>query len=174
MSLQGYDTHLPMLAYCVANSTGPVLELGMGDASTPFLHALCKGRLLVSGDFNSEWCEKYRAFETLTHIIAHVTDWLQWGYIKDPIQRWGAVLVDQSPGEMRTPVVRALKGKAKFLVLHDSEKDHGSGANYGYEQVIPLFKYASEYRYLRPYTMVLSDDEEVPLDEMERVWTPPK
>jgi len=180
MSLQGYDTHLPMLSYCVAHSTGPVIECGTGGGSTPFLHAMCKGRKLISGEYDPAWLEKFREFGSQPdmpgdpHELHHVIDWIEWGQeIRSRVGPVGTILVDQSPGETRTPFVKALKGWAKFWILHDSERDHNSGANYKYEDVIDLFKYVSEYRFLRPYTLVLSDHERVPVDQVESKRTPP-
>jgi hypothetical protein len=36
-----WGSHLPSLAACLASSRGPVIELGVGHFSTPFLHAYC-------------------------------------------------------------------------------------------------------------------------------------
>jgi hypothetical protein len=67
-------------------------------------------------------------------------------------------------------LILRLRPFARFIVVHDTERDHGSGANYGYEQADKVFKYVSEFRRARPYTKVYSDFEEFKIEECDKVW----
>lgn len=174
MGLGDYGSHFPILAAAVARTKGPVLELGSGDWSTPMLHYMCKaqGRYLLTADNNLEWLRKFSAYATPgTHELQHVADWAQWDMI-EAVGQWGVAFVDCAPGEARHQLIRRLAGRAHFIVAHDSERDYDTGANYKYELVTSLFRYVSEWRRYRPYTLILSDVETFEIKECDRVWRP--
>ena len=168
-----YGTHHVVMADLVARSEyGPVLECGMGYSSTPMLHRMCSGmkRPLFSFETVPDWADRFSALANHLHIIDVVADWKTVSEIESI--PWAVAFVDNAPGETRIDLIRRLKGHARWSVAHDSERDYSTGANYGYEKGKPLFKYVSEYRFLRPYTLVLSDDQPYELDPAELVWTP--
>lgn len=106
----------------------PVLELGCGNGSTPYLQQYCKDNKLVlrSYDFNKEWAEKFGA--------KHVTNWdedVNWN------SRYAVVLVDESPGEHRKESLRLLSKHAMVIVCHDSEPPLWNASDY---QVRPLLE----------------------------------
>ena len=173
MGFDIYGTHIPVLATAVylTRGMGPVLELGAGDSSTPLLHAMCRDRKLVTIETDAKWLGKFKAFEGPDHRLEAVEKWDDWIKAPGP-ERWAVALVDCAPGEDRVKLIRHLKDKAIFVVVHDTEKDWGSAADYKYEAVLPEFKHVSEYRYLRPYTVVASDFVPFHLDACEAVWTP--
>jgi hypothetical protein len=70
-------THLPLLMRAIINTTGPVLELGVGWNSTPVLHEACSGRLLVSVENEPQWAENFRFLETPQHRIVYDCGWAQ-------------------------------------------------------------------------------------------------
>jgi hypothetical protein len=108
----------------------PVLELGSGPGSTPYLRQYCKfnGLNLISYDFSEEWASKMN--------VTHVTNWdnIPWRL------EYGVVLVDESPGEHRKESLKKLI-HCKIVVIHDSEPPGWNGGDY---QVRPEF---SRYKY---------------------------
>lgn len=147
------STHFPILAACVARTSGPVIELGCGDYSTPMLHLLCKNRLLVSVESDASWLARYEDLKSPNHELSLVRDWSSASRIEE--RTWDVALVDHAPGERRVPEIRRLMHRAKFIVVHDTE-DPG----YGYETVLPEFRYRYDYKRLRPWTTVVSMTEE--------------
>lgn len=127
-----WDSHRPLL-WAALEATKhlklPVLELGCGNGSTPFLKEYCleNGLQLFSYDFNIEWAAKFDAI--------HVTDWNNVPWRKE----WSVVLVDESPGEHRKVSIGKLH-HAKVVVAHDTEP----AADHGYQMRVPL----SRYKYL--------------------------
>lgn len=114
----------------------PVLELGCGHGSTPFLQTYCQanGLELFSYDFNSEWAAKFNAI--------HVTNWeTQVAWRKE----YSVVLIDESPGEHRKVSLSKLF-HAKIIVIHDSEPLGWNASNY---QVRPLF---DRFKYMKDLT----------------------
>lgn len=105
----------------------PILELGAGFGSTPFLQQYAKDNSieLLSYDYDKEWAVKVGA--------KHVTSWNEVDWTKD----YGVVLCDESPGEHRRESIQKLFGKAVIIVVHDSEIEGWNTSDY---KVRPLFK----------------------------------
>lgn len=110
----------------------PVLELGCGDGSTPYLRAYCKynGLNLHSFDYNREWADRYGAIHT---------DWGMFDAIA--VVKYGVALIDESPGEHRKESLA--KVNAEIIVIHDSEPIGWNSSDY---QVRPLF---SKFKYVK-------------------------
>lgn len=130
-NITNWNNHRPLLWWALQHtkpSSLPVLEMGCGDGSTPYLKQYCKRsrKRLISYDYDKEWAAKFGA--------THVTDW-------DSIQheQYSVVLIDHSPGERRHIDVEMLADKAEYIVIHDSEPsaDHG----YQLSKVWHLFPY---------------------------------
>ncbi len=193
-SVGDYGSHYPVLAACVARAAllakgtdrpdcpnpryGDVLELGSGDFSTPMLHYLCRalGVSLVTMDTSLEWMSRFGDYHYVgpngLHVFTHVRDW-EHQQLDALDMKWGVVFVDCAPGEMRWKLIERLANHATFIVAHDSERDHGTGANYEYEKIRPLFKHVTEFRRFRPYTLILSNVEEFKVDPTDQTWEPP-
>ena len=80
MNVSGYyGTHLAPLIRAMERTTGPVLELGVGFFSTPYLHYACQstGRHLTSYETSKTWagCFTRYGYESDTHSIRVVKDW---------------------------------------------------------------------------------------------------
>jgi len=146
LSIDPYATHLPLLAACVANSGGPVLELGCGLYSTPVLHALCLGRRLVSVESNAEWYERFKHLNTDQHRVVLSKE------VPELPSPWSVVLVDQHPVKTRAPSILRLREKTTLFVCHDTEH-----RLYEYEPVLSTFKYRVEWQRYAPWTSVVSD-----------------
>ena len=165
--VDNYGTHFIPLAAAVARTTGPVLELGMGDHSTPLLHLMCHDRLLVSADSNPRWMSRYEAFRSPTHHLHAVGDWREW---RVPEQHdWAVCFIDCAPTEQRHELITRLQDRARFIVVHDTETDVESANVLGFEESLARFKHRSDYRVFRPFTTVVSDVEPFVLTEAEDI-----
>jgi hypothetical protein len=164
--LPDFGTFFPLLAACVSRTTGPVLELGAGDHSTPMLHFMCKheGRKLITAETDAKWLAKYTNYVSAFHEIHLVEKWDQWTRLEE-MGYWSVALVDNAPGDTRLSLIKRLKGRCQYIVIHDTEKDENVGTDYKYEEIIPSFKYVYEWKRYRPYTTVVSDDH--PFDDLE-------
>lgn len=123
-SESAFFTYQPVLYAAVMNSTGPILELGCGEGSTPLLHQLCKeqGRELITIDNNRKWYDKYRhEYSEKWHRFIFADNWL--GVLTDDQLdlEWGVVFVDQSPLEARLMSMKLFSDSAKYIVLHDCD-----------------------------------------------------
>ena len=112
-NVQNWDNHRPLLWWALKETKGqtePVLEMGCGEGSTPYLKQYLKTdkRKLISYDYSLEWASKYDAI--------HVTDW-------DAIEHenYSVILIDHSPGERRYLDVIKLANKCDYMIIHDSE-----------------------------------------------------
>ena len=148
-----YGSYLPILTRIIEKTDGPILELGIGLYSTPYLHYAClpTKRKLVSYDNSEGWVRYFRDCRTDFHEVNHIDDW-----DKLPINNfYDVVFVDHAPARRRITEVRRLVDHADYVVIHDS---NGRFENwYHYSLIYPLFKYQYEYGVLMPHTTVLSN-----------------
>jgi hypothetical protein len=155
--LDGVGTHVGLLAAAVARTAGegPVLELGMGDHSTPLLHLLCVDRLLVSADSSAAWVGRFERFRSETHHLHTVPAWRAFRVIDE--HQWAVAFVDCTPSHERPALVERLAGRAIHIVVHDTDPDTQSAAVFGLQEVLDTFAYRSDYRMFRPFTTVVSN-----------------
>ena len=137
-----YSTHLPILIKLFNMTEGPILEIGTGLYSTPYLHWACfeKKRKLVSYDdqakyFNPEYISDYHE-----------------SYLVDD---WGIALIDHHPSSRRKEEIRRLANSVDYIVVHDTEKKRDR--QYRYSEIYPLFKYHYKFRGATPHTSILSN-----------------
>jgi hypothetical protein len=160
LAVQGvdpYGTHFVPLAAAVSRTTGPVLELGLGDHSTPLLHLLCHDRLLVSLDNSARWVTRYAAFRSDRHIIETVEDWDRCPVLDQ--HEWAVALVDCSPATARVDLIERLQNRVRFFVVHDTDVDFESAAVFAMEPALQRFRYRSDYEVFSPRTTVVSNIE---------------
>ena len=147
----GYGTHRPALCEAIVRTAGPILELGMGDSSTPTLHDLAKatGRNVCSYDHVASWVARYAELRSAQHQIEHVGSW-----DACPIEstRWGVALVDHAPAARRVVDIERLAKHAEVVVVHDTED-----STYGYDSIYDSFAYRLDDRDERPWTTLLSN-----------------
>jgi len=155
----GGGSHLPLLIKLLEITEGPVLELGMGLFSTPFLHWACfeKKRRLLSCEtksrFNTFWIfddKREKGNDYSYHSFQFIEDWND----LDLSEHWSVVLVDHAPGPRRKEEIRRLANNADYIVVHDT-----NGRNdwhYKYTEVYPLFKYRYDSKFY-PQTTILSN-----------------
>lgn len=152
-----YATHLSMLIKVVEASTGPVLELGAGDSSTPILHRLCseQGRLLVSMDSDAKYLEQFEHYRGTYHKLVLVENWSQ----ADLFGPWSVVLVDHRPASKRRDSARRVAQSADYVVCHDTEPENDRF--YHWYGAFNAFRYRYDDRAQKPYTTVLSNTKEL-------------
>jgi len=135
-----------------AASRAPVLELGVGEGSTPFLREYCasRKRRLLSYDNNPEWAEKYDAMDL---PVSNSQDYM-WS------NPYSVVLVDHAPGEHRKVALRLLKN-AEIIVIHDSEPKGWTAADYRVREEFNKFVYHADYEDMGAWTSALSNKHNV-------------
>lgn len=148
-----YGSHLPVLSKIVEVTKGPILELGMGLYSTPYLHWTCfpTKRELTSYDNNERWIRYFRDSRRDFHKIELITDW-------DTLEIntfWDIALIDHAPNARRSVEAKRLANNAKYIILHDTEPEHDH--LYGYSDIYHLFQYRCNYTKASPNTTVLSN-----------------
>lgn len=149
-------THLPLLILAIHQSTGPVLELGNGNASTPNLHSLLAGtgRKLYSFDNVADWTERFAPLRQPWHAIELKTGWV----FELPEPRFGVVLIDHA-AEVRVRDALRVKDIADFIVIHDTQND-----DYGTKAVWPHFRYRVDDRRYLPHTTCVSNVRKLEVD----------
>lgn len=148
-----WGSHLPVLAKIFDMSSGPILELGIGVFSTPFLHIMCeaKKRKLVSYEDNPNFVNSHRAFVSDTHQLYMVEDWDDIAIDGD---FWDVVFID-GPADRRLPEAKRVAQKANFVILHDTEPNRRE--EYVFSEIHKMFKYSFDYTDLQPNTSVFSN-----------------
>lgn len=127
----------------------PVMELGCGYGSTPYLQTYCMeaGIPFLSYDSNREWAHRMGS--------VHVPKWERHRFNLN----YSVVLIDEAPGGHRKESIRILRGQVKILVAHDTE----IAADHGYQMRAELFKwkYHKEYVTDGAGCMAVSDEIDV-------------
>ena len=147
-----WSTHLPVLSKIMSMSKGPVLELGSGIFSTPFLYWMSKhqNREFHSYDNDPKYAERLVGFGV------KIVD--KWNEIDIDNIHWGVVFIDHHPAQRRRIDAYRLRNKADFIIIHDS-----NGTEYEWEKLYPHFKYQYNYKKARPNTTILSNICEIKL-----------
>ena len=118
------STHRRLLLKALEATTGPVLEVGIGYHSTPYLHEYCqeRGRLLVSCEAYPDWLAKFEHLATEGHKVLRC----QKNYADAPVEQypWGVALIDHGPDEQRHVEAIRAASKAQIVVIHDTEPLH--------------------------------------------------
>ena len=146
-------THIPALVKAVMESTGPILELGMGLFSTTLLHALAEdqNRELYSFEHKGKILNTFKRFESEKHHLIFVPHWDD----IDIDREWGVALVDHEPSNRRAKEIKRLANNTKYVVAHDSEKENEH--IYHYSEIYDLFLYKKFYTKSDPNTVVMSN-----------------
>lgn len=148
-----WGSHMPVLMQVLERSTGPILELGTGLFSTPYLHwvSYLQRRELVSFDSEASYLKTFRGYRSDLHKIYHTEDW----DTIDIDRHWSVALVDHAPAERRVKEIARLANNTDFVVIHDS--DPAVAQHYHYDTVYPLYKYRFDFITGHPNTTVLSN-----------------
>jgi hypothetical protein len=118
--------------------SGGVLEMGVGNNSSPFLKQYCgeHGRALYSYDNDREWAHKFGA----CYVGDKAENWEASDYT---LRDYAVAFIDHSPPFHRPIAVRNLLNKASIFVIHDTQPSHNFV--YHLDAVFPLFKYVDHY-----------------------------
>lgn len=137
-----WDNHRFLLWPALEATNGEVIEMGMGQGSTPFLHSYCKdaGRPLFSYENSLDWAMKFQDLIAENHKILHVNDW---DYVSGRHENPDVVLIDHAPGERRYIDVQRFANSAKIIVIHDSEP---AATGYMMDRIWGLFKFRKDYQ----------------------------
>jgi hypothetical protein len=154
-------THFPILAAALERTgSSPVVELGVGDYSTPMLHFLCARtkRPLLSIDNNEEWMAPFR--KTYEHQPWHQFRRCDWSDVPGAFEGMpiGVTFIDLAPGDMRPVMAKRLASMAMFIVAHDTEA-YGDG----WPSLKGVFKYETIWKAYPTWTTVYSNFEEFKL-----------
>jgi len=146
-----YGTHLPVLVRAITDTMATeIMELGGGLSSTPLLNQFAMSSLahIKTYENNPDFFELIKEFDSDEHDVNFIENW-------DEIPLWvvDVLFVDHAPAERRIIDIERFKDAAKVIVVHDFEKKK----YYGYDKIIPLFKYVTEYKYYPKTTGVLSN-----------------
>lgn len=148
-----WTTHLPVLIRLMNKTSGPVLELGSGIFSTPYLHWACFAdkRELVSYDNSPEFIGLMQQYANDYHKVIAVDD-----YADADIEKvWSLAFVDHDPAHRRGIDTMRLLDYATFVVVHDS--DPRTQSTYGYDEAFKHAKYRWDFTDVKPNTTVLSN-----------------
>lgn len=157
----GGGSHLPVLMKVLNLTDGPVLELGTGLFSTPFLHWACfdKRRKLVSYEnkkqFFDFWIydDKRELVNDYSYHKVNLVEDSKWDNI-DISEHWGVVFVDHNPGPRRREEMKRVANNADYVIIHDT--DEKNDWYYKYSEYFPLFKYRWDSK-IYPRTTVVSN-----------------
>jgi hypothetical protein len=153
MTMDLSATHQRLLAACVCHDEGSVLELGAGFASTPLLNGLCRGtRRLHTVEQSAQWADQFAALRCAWHTIEYI-EYANSGF---DLSDWGVAFVDHAPHGRRVVDIARLKGRARLIVVHDTECP-----DYHYEPILAQFRFRLDDRVWPAWTSVVSDDDDL-------------
>ena len=158
----GGGSHLPILMKVLDLTDGPVLELGTGLFSTPFLHWACfdKKRKLVSYENKKKFFDFWiydDAREIGNDYSYHQVKFVEnndWDKVNVLEEHWSIVLIDHNPGPRRREEMKRVAKNADFVVVHDT--DDKNNWYYKYAEYFPLYAYRWDSK-IYPRTTVLSN-----------------
>jgi hypothetical protein len=146
-------SYAPLLYRAMLDTTGPVIECGMGNYSTRVLHET--GHTVLSIETSPEWFSK---FDIQNKILIHPAEWVRIIQLSKPFV--SVIFIDQAPGEIREKCIADLAtGFSGIVVAHDTEP----AADYGYKmrQHFPKFKYMVEVKTNGAWATALSNEIDV-------------
>ena len=158
----GGGSHLPILIKLLNITDGPVLELGTGLFSTPFLHWACfdKKRKLVSYENKKQFFDMWiynDEREVGNDYSYHEVNFVEnndWDKVNVLEEYWSIAFIDHNPGPRRREEMKRLAHGADYVVVHDT--DEKNDWYYKYAEYFPLFKYRWDSK-IYPRTTVLSN-----------------
>jgi len=149
-----YASHLPALMAVVEATTGPILEVGTGLYSTPYLHKVSEGgRLVVSVENHEEWFAKAEKYASENHRVL--------SEIPQEPERFDVALIDQDPEALRRGSLESLRPRITYAVVHDTEPT--ANAMYVWGMFLDSFAYRRDFQPPKmPWTTIVSDTSPVP------------
>lgn len=143
------NSYAPLLYRALCDTTGPIVECGMGNFSTYLLHET--GRHVISYDTNYGW---YRLFNVKSKNLIPPNEWLT--VVRSLKAQVSVFFIDQAPGESREKCIAELStGFVGVVVAHDTEPAADNG--YKMRQHFSKFKYVVEVRTNNAWATALSN-----------------
>lgn len=138
-------SHLRALMECLVTTTGPVLEVGAGEWSTPILRAYClaEGRHFESLESDAEWAARFGSIHDPNHERLRT----------DAKLNWDVVLIDHAPAERRAPDALLFLSTARYVVIHDYQEE---GIRQDVDAIAPHWNTRRVYQNGPVWTVVLS------------------
>lgn len=157
-------THIGYLAGMINHTAGPIMELGVGHYSTPLLHYMRGNRLALSIESDLQWYkffyDRYGSSDDDRHEFLYTEKRLISDVLSSMSGEWDVVFIDNSPASDRKKCIEVLRGRAAFLVVHDSEPEAEA---YGWDGIFDTFKYKFTCPFYTDSTTVVSDVSEIPI-----------
>lgn len=151
-----FATHLPLLAWAVQHTKGPVLEFGAGEYSTPLLDVLTEGRAVITLESDAIWAGRIGALvRNPRHVVIHVEDWGACPLpeaVPDRWERWSVVLIDHAPSKRRKIDLERMRNLADLIVVHDTEPK----TPYDFQDILATFPYRHDDKRWHTQTSVVS------------------
>lgn len=165
LQINANATHQGILAGVVAQTTGPVIELGVGHYSTAMLHFMCKHRPLLSIENDIDWHNFYAApFRNGTHDFYYAKNMTYVEALNTDKYKplfWDVAFIDHSPEQQRRDTVEEMRKRAKFIVVHDAEPE---AVIYNWGNLFETFKYKYYWNFYGNGTMAVSDFEPIEME----------
>lgn len=160
--LMHLSSHQPVLIHMLNTMTkGPVLEVGVGNHSTPIMHLICanQNRKLLSVETDERWYLSYRQLKSKWHDVDHVTEEKlingDYPFFKN---KFALAFIDGTRLS-RQPMIERLANKVDYLIVHDTEeivaKRKYDETSYNYD--FSMFKNVFHFKCMYPCTSVLTN-----------------
>jgi hypothetical protein len=163
-----YFTHKEYLKKELASlkSDAVVLELGIGDGSSPLMYDFCRDNPIakvVGLETDQDWTDKIKNEYSLPNYeIDFIETWDGFeNNLKDKF--FDLVFVDQHPWEARVYSIKVLKDKAHTFILHDYDHYNKGIANniyindessWLYQNYGDIYNFEDHYDILPPTTIL--------------------
>ena len=143
------NSYTPLLYRALQDTTGPVIECGMGTFSTQLLHDT--GRHVISYDTHPDWFQK---FAVSPKVLIAPSEWLT--VIRTVKSLAEVIFIDQAPGEIREKCIAELATDFDGIVVaHDTEPNADRG--YKMRQHFSKFRYCVEVQTSDAWATALSN-----------------
>jgi hypothetical protein len=151
----GWNNHLTLMYLAIKETTGNIVETGLGGGSTTQLteYATASNRKLISYETSREYADQFNHTINEFHEIKLIGEG-DWNVCRAENEDCSVILIDHSPGHLRKETCRMFADTNAILVLHDAQPKPNAG-DYQFETIYPLFKY--KVRFQPPYDSLNGD-----------------
>jgi hypothetical protein len=160
-----YASHQPVLIHMLNTITeGDVLEIGIGDHSTPILNLICgkQDRNILSIETDKNWVDKFKELKNNKHDIQFISreELIRLG---NPLfeRKYSIAFIDGEVAADRQVFIEAVK--ADYIIIHDTDcvvNNIKNDFNYNFS----IFKHVHHFTSCTPMTSVLSNLDEINKD----------